>query len=219
MAYPGVYVEEVSFRSPNIEGVSTAGTAFLGAARRGPLQRPTAIAGFMDFERIFGRLWEASPLGFAVRDFFLNGGQRAIIVRLKRAGTRRGRASAELQSDDYLGNAAAATGLFALETADFNLLCLPPPAFDRDLAPEVWSVAASYCERRRAFLIIDAPGSWQSAQDAKGDGVTTGIAALGTKSRNAAVYFPRIRLTNPLPASEVRFCRLRRDRRSVCADG
>ncbi len=205
VVYPGVYVEEVPSRPPTIEGVATAVTAFLGATRRGPLQRPIALSSFHDFELIFGQLWEASPLGFAVRDFFLNGGERAIIVRLKRAGARRGRDSAALQSDDYLGREGVATGLHALAQAEFNLLCLPPPTFQRDLAAEVWSGAADYCERRRAFLLIDAPATWRNAAEARGDGVSTGIAALGTRSKNAAVYFPRLRLTNPLPASELDF--------------
>ena len=34
---PGVYVEETSFRSKSIEGVSTTTTAFVGPTRFGPL--------------------------------------------------------------------------------------------------------------------------------------------------------------------------------------
>ena len=33
---PGVYVEEVSFRSKSIEGVSTTTTGFIGPTRYGP---------------------------------------------------------------------------------------------------------------------------------------------------------------------------------------
>ena len=33
---PGVYVEEVSFRSKSIEGVSTTTTGFVGPTRYGP---------------------------------------------------------------------------------------------------------------------------------------------------------------------------------------
>lgn len=35
---PGVYVEEVSFRSKSIEGVPTSTTGFVGMTRFGPLQ-------------------------------------------------------------------------------------------------------------------------------------------------------------------------------------
>ncbi len=36
---PGVYVEEVSFRSKSIEGVSTSTAGFVGPARFGPGRR------------------------------------------------------------------------------------------------------------------------------------------------------------------------------------
>ena len=35
---PGVFVEEVSFRSKSIEGVPTSTTGFAGVARYGPVQ-------------------------------------------------------------------------------------------------------------------------------------------------------------------------------------
>ncbi|MFQ5603179.1 MAG: phage tail sheath family protein [bacterium] len=80
--YPGVYVEEVPSGVRTIIGVATSITAFVGRAQRGPENRPISINSFADFERIFGGLWKESHLGFAVRDFYLNGGSRAIIVRL-----------------------------------------------------------------------------------------------------------------------------------------
>ena len=44
---PGVYVEEVSFRSKSIEGVPTSTTGFAGMTRYGPVRypgRPAATA-------------------------------------------------------------------------------------------------------------------------------------------------------------------------------
>ena len=38
---PGVYVEEVSFRSKSIEGVPTSTTGFAGVTRYGPVQYPS----------------------------------------------------------------------------------------------------------------------------------------------------------------------------------
>ena len=35
---PGVYVEETSFRSKSIEGVSTSTAGFIGPARFGPIK-------------------------------------------------------------------------------------------------------------------------------------------------------------------------------------
>src|SRR6267378_1815341 len=80
--YPGVYVEEIPSGVRTITGVATSITAFIGRALRGPVNEAVTINSFGDFERIFGGLWADSPLGFAVRDFYLNGGSQAIIVRL-----------------------------------------------------------------------------------------------------------------------------------------
>lgn len=82
--YPGVYIEEIPSGVRTITGVATSITAFIGRARRGPVNDPVTINGFPDFERRFGGLWTESTLGFAVRDFFQNGGAQAIIVRLAR---------------------------------------------------------------------------------------------------------------------------------------
>jgi phage tail sheath protein FI len=80
--YPGVYVEEIPSGVRTITGVATSITAFMGRARRGPTNEPVTINSFGDFERAFGGLWSDSTLSYAVRDFYLNGGSQAIIVRL-----------------------------------------------------------------------------------------------------------------------------------------
>lgn len=80
--YPGVYIEEIPSGVRTITGVATSITAFIGRALRGPANQARTINSYGDFERIFGGLWVESPLGYAVRDFYLNGGSQAIIVRL-----------------------------------------------------------------------------------------------------------------------------------------
>ncbi len=82
LTYPGVYIEEIPSGVRTITGVATSITAFIGRAERGPKDEPTAIFNFGDFERIFGGLHVDYPMSYAVRDFFLNGGGQAIIVRL-----------------------------------------------------------------------------------------------------------------------------------------
>lgn len=82
LSYPGVYIEEVPSGVRTITGVATSIAAFVGRARRGPVNEAVTINGFADFERLYGGLWAESTLGFAVRDFFLNGGGQAIIVRV-----------------------------------------------------------------------------------------------------------------------------------------
>lgn len=82
LTYPGVYVEEISSGVRTITGVATSIAAFVGRAVRGPTDEAVVINSYGDFERIFGGLWADSSLGYAVKDFYLNGGSQAIIVRL-----------------------------------------------------------------------------------------------------------------------------------------
>ena len=85
-------------------------------------------------------------------------------------------------------------GLYALENADlFNILCLPPYLAIGDVDQPLVAVAGAYCEKRRAMLLVDPPSGWTSKDAAK-----SGIAALGTNSKNAALIFPRLRQPNPL---------------------
>ena len=80
--YPGVYIEEISSGVRTIVGVATSITAFIGRAKSGEVNQAKTINSYGDFERQFGGLWVDSSLGYAVRDFYLNGGGQAIIVRL-----------------------------------------------------------------------------------------------------------------------------------------
>ena len=83
--YPGVYVEEIPSGVRTITGVATSITAFIGRTLRGPTADPVTINSQGDFERTFGGLHVDYPLSYAVRDFYLNGGGQAIIVRLYKA--------------------------------------------------------------------------------------------------------------------------------------
>lgn len=85
LTFPGVYIEEIPSGVRTITGVATSITAFLGRAVLGPVNEPTAIGSFGDFERQFGGLNADYMLSYAVRDFYLNGGSQAIIVRLYKA--------------------------------------------------------------------------------------------------------------------------------------
>jgi phage tail sheath protein FI len=82
LTYPGVYVEEIPSGVHTITGVATSITAFVGQADRGPIDEAYVINSFGDFERNFGGLSPHSTMSFAVRDFYLNGGSKAVIVRV-----------------------------------------------------------------------------------------------------------------------------------------
>ncbi len=80
--YPGVYIVEATSNVKTIAGVSTSVTAFVGRAKRGPVNEPTTCFKFGDFNRRFGGLWIDGPLSYTVDDFFANGGSQAVVVRL-----------------------------------------------------------------------------------------------------------------------------------------
>ena len=86
LSYPGVYIEEIPSGVRTIVGVATSIAAFVGRTLRGPVDEPIVINSFGDFERQFGGIWGESMLGYAVRDFYLNGGSQAVIVRLFHPG-------------------------------------------------------------------------------------------------------------------------------------
>jgi phage tail sheath protein FI len=82
--YPGVYVEEIPSGVRTITGVATSITAFVGWAAKGPTDRAELVLSWADFDRKFGGLDPASAMSYAVYHFFINGGQRAYIVRVVR---------------------------------------------------------------------------------------------------------------------------------------
>lgn len=346
LSYPGVYIEELPGGIHTITGVATSITAFVGRAQKGPVDVASMVNSYGEFETLFGGLWEASKLAFAVRDFFLNGGGQAVIVRLYHTDTAGGAKPAKVSIDvgaltfeaanvgrwgellrvtadvdvsvavalsmgltsadlfnltitemahggstetflnlsvkdsprrvdkvlagesrllswrgvpnlsnppaiaagvDPIGKAekvlaaakaavpqvsatitaaeavlsaakAAAVasdglvltlvddfspasaqinkkGLYVLEQVDlFNLLCIPPYQINGDVETGLISVAADYCEQRRAMLLVDPPSAWTSKALAK-----TGLSAgVGTTSKNAAIFFPHLMQPNPL---------------------
>ncbi|CAL78134.1 putative phage tail sheath protein [Bradyrhizobium sp. ORS 278] len=358
VSYPGVYVQEIPSGVRTITGVATSVTAFIGRTLYGPDNEPVLINSYGDFERIFGGLWGASSLGYAVRDFFLNGGGQAIVVRLYNedttanarparskmnvgtfrleasdkgtwgAGLRASidtavsadvaarlgltpqdlfnltvtevdaservvarevfrnltvkdgpqridnvlRAQSKLvrwsgawppnplptiaAADDDVTKAlkqlAAANaanppvpndintaqqavttakaamaandglpltlkdnfnpaqaqaqkrGLYALEKADLiNLLCIPPYTASNDVETGLISLAAAYCEQRRAMLLVDPPSNWVDVATAQAKFTDTGNDFVGTRSRNAALFFPRLRIPDPLLNNQV----------------
>lgn len=369
VSYPGVYVEEIPSGVRTITGVATSITSFIGRAKRGPVNQAVVVNSFGDFERIFGGLWADSSLGYSVRDFYLNGGNQAIIVRLFNPETgnntpspratfsastvqleaaNEGKWGAYLRASvdtDVSASAAQAMGLtttdlfnlavsdvspggtteryanltfkdsprridnvlkdsklvrwdhavildptnppaiaagdddvtaaekdladkkkvlaaaqqavplvqagidaaqddvdaaktalqaakqarldavsdgiyltkanftpangeqnkkgmYALEQADlFNLLCIPPyrnPTDPLDVDVTLMGDAAAYCEKRRAMLIVDAPKNWTDKATAVTEFKDSNIDYVGTRSKNAALFFPRLRQPNPL---------------------
>lgn len=314
--YPGVYIEEIPSGVRTITGVATSITAFVGRALRGPVEDPTTVNSYGEFERVFGGLWLDSSMSFAVRDFFQNGGSQAIIVRLQRgAGTatldlptggvspndkltllaanagswgtqlsitvdyntkntadtnlfnivvtdtgtgaiekflnvslstsdprfvgrvldtsalvrvkrnnsgvfvvpnvRPSEATTTIATANLDGNLLTSAeittganlednkkGLYALAKADlFNILCIPPYKSDGNVDDQVVSDAATYCEKRRAFYILDPKpeADWPDKATVK----TAVASGLPTSSKNAAIFFPRLQMSNPLHDNQI----------------
>ncbi len=114
-----------------------------------------------------------------------------------------------LTPTDVIGAEDQKTGIYALLKTDiFNLLVIPPETRDGTTDSTVWEKAADFCARRRAFLLVDPPGSSDSgpAWDANPDTAAQGVQAAQinsplislTNASHAALFFPRIRRRDPL---------------------
>jgi phage tail sheath protein FI len=91
----------------------------------------------------------------------------------------------------------ARKGLNALDDVElFNLLVIPPYKFGSDIAEANYETAAAYCQKRRAFLLVDPPATWTSAAAAK-TGVTS-FTGAGLGFQHSGIFFPRIKQPNPL---------------------
>lgn len=117
---PGTYVEEVSFRSKSIEGVSTTMAGFIGPTRYGPVDLENElITSLADFERVYGDREQldlddqGQPITLhnymwhAARAFFTEGGKQLYVARIFR----------RLDSDE---NTSAVGGQVDLPTASFS---------------------------------------------------------------------------------------------------
>jgi phage tail sheath protein FI len=98
-----------------------------------------------------------------------------------------------------LGDQNLKTGIWALLDVDlFNILCLPITAGLPDPnAGAVATQAESLCSLRRAMYILDVPQ--RDANRDKVHAVMTWLDANATlRSKNAALYFPRVDIPDPL---------------------
>lgn len=98
-----------------------------------------------------------------------------------------------VQGDD--GNAPLPTDYDAAylvadgEVDLFNLMVLPPSSGATYQHHTLYAQASVFCQQKRAFLLMDAPEDWASAQD-----VLDNVDALrvGLVNDHAAVYYPNL---------------------------
>jgi len=117
-----------------------------------------------------------------------------------------GGADGDLPGDAAIrGIPAAKTGMYALEDVSlFNILCLPRAAeiglADAAGMRAIYTEAEVYCRDRRSFLIGDIPAVVNSLDAAQ----TWLTQNESLRDRNAAVYFPRVRIADPLNQNRLR---------------
>lgn len=85
--YPGVYIEEISSGQNTITGVATSIAAFIGWSNQGPVGEAVMVESWAEYQATFGGMIPGIYLGYAVYQFFLNGGSQAYIIRLVETGT------------------------------------------------------------------------------------------------------------------------------------
>jgi phage tail sheath protein FI len=110
-----------------------------------------------------------------------------------------------------VGDPARKTGMQALLDVDlFNILCIPVTSrFPADAGPafsQVATDAIALCDLRRAFYIVDPPQGQSpiGANDTVVEIVAWLDANASLRSRNAALYFPRIDIPDPLNGFRLR---------------
>ncbi len=128
----GMRVEEGTNQKQAIQGVEIRPTAFIGACQRGPLNSPTLVRSFTEFEQVFGSTGDTYTLPHSLQLFFANGGQNALVVRVANNAVA---ASIDLQTDDepltlkslhpgaheYLRAAVDYDGIDTVDSDCFNL--------------------------------------------------------------------------------------------------
>jgi hypothetical protein len=91
-----------------VSGAATSVTAFLRTAARGDMLKTVRVPSPADFDREFGGMVTGKELGGSIRQFFLNGGSDACVVRIP----------------DNPGDADWRAGLSALDAvSEFSLRC------------------------------------------------------------------------------------------------
>ena len=80
--YPGVYIRELPSGQNTITPVATSIAAFIGWANQGPVGEAVMIESWQEYIATFGGFYPGAYLGYAVYQFFQNGGSQAYIIRL-----------------------------------------------------------------------------------------------------------------------------------------
>ncbi|MEI7537332.1 MAG: phage tail sheath subtilisin-like domain-containing protein [Comamonadaceae bacterium] len=113
-------------------------------------------------------------------------------------GTNDGSAVSSTQTT-AAGLLAGKQGMYALEKVDlFNLLCIPPFSATADVDKTSWDAAIDYAVKRRAMVLVDPPYNTSGWSNAASVTAANAIASVAARNANAALFFPRLTVANPL---------------------
>lgn len=201
----GVYITDVSNGIHSIESADISRTAFIGLAKKGPVNKPIKMANFEQFERSFGPLVKEYHLGYCVHHFFLNGGAFCYVIRVQSVNGEKF-ASDKTVLGRVGSSKAKGTGMHSLDSIDyFNILCIPPYNKKNTVSNTVYRNALKYCEQRRAIIIIDPPYTWTKNNAGKLPNVDEIEKVIGNlRHPNAALYFPPIRAQDQVDGNNMR---------------
>ena len=104
----------------------------------------------------------------------------------------------DLDVADYTGNALVHTGLYALDRVDlFNLMIIPRDEdIDYSEYQQLFGPATTYCESRRAFLLLDAPTEWTQGERMAADAIAVNSLRAGIVKQNSALFYPRVQFSD-----------------------
>lgn len=87
--------------------------------------------------------------------------------------------------------------LTRIEPFVFNILCLPAASSLGNQLDDLVDAASAFCEQRQAFLLVDPPIGTDSAS-ATAIGTWFAGTDAPVASKNAAIYWPRLSISDPL---------------------
>jgi len=122
-----------------------------------------------------------------------------VVASTAHAGGTAGADGAVPTPAEIIGSKASEpyTGMYALDYVDlFNILCIPRAVASGVSEADTTAIisnALAYCEEQRAFMIIDIPENINAIDEMK-DWMDDNSSF---RHRNAAVYFPRLKIPDP----------------------
>lgn len=173
-------------RGHSIDGAPTSTVAFVGSFPDGPALLPTHITSPVAFAHEFGGSVADFPATIAVRDFFAEGGDSAIVIRAN--------ATAEAADSNALMRSLELLTPNLTRQPRAQLLCVPDlgrrsaPLPEHDYQALMVRVAA-FCEANAMFFLAEPNTATDDLQ------AISAWARSNTdwRSSNSAVFVPRLR--------------------------